>query len=157
MAGEPISYEGAVIPFAIKAAQAGYSANAFVRALADAGAGMRRAVALKVFAQGRALAAEYRQEPSRPLNAVPTFSESRQWPTRDSSGVLQTVQLTYRERVTDRLVTRFYNVKTAGGITRQEAIDQAVAANSDNADRYQQVLVGAVHTGTAVLVAESAA
>lgn len=157
MAGEQIAWEGEVIPFAIKAASAGYSANQFVAELRAAGAGMRRNVALRVFAQGRALAAEYRQEPTRPLNAIPTFTESRQWPTRDSSGVLQTVQLTYRERVTDRLVTRFYNVKTAGGVTRQEAIDQAVQANSDNATRYQQVLIGAVHTGTAVLVAESAA
>jgi hypothetical protein len=155
--GDPIAYEGAVIPFAIKAAEAGYSANAFVRALAEAGAGMRRAVALKVFAAGRALAAEYRQEPTRPLNQVPTFAESKQWPTRASEGVLQTVQLTYRERVTDRIVTRFYNVKTAGGITRQEAIDQAVTANAANAERYQQTLVGAIHTGTAVLVADAAA
>lgn len=157
MARETIAWEGAIIPFAIKAANAGYSANQFVTALRESGAGIRRAVALKVFAEGRALAAEYGQEPLRPLNAVPTFRESRQWPTRDSEGVLQTVQLKYRERVTDRVITRFFNVKTATGVTRQEAIDRAIAAYDPNAGPYQQVLIDAVHTGTALLVPDAAA
>jgi hypothetical protein len=157
MPGEDIAYEGAVIPFAIKAANAGWSANQFARALSDAGAGMRRQVALRVFAQGAALAAEYGQEPLRSLSAVPTFAESRQWPTARSSGVLQTVQMVYREAVTGRLVTRFRNIKTEAGITRQAAIDQAVAEDVSNAERYQQSLISAVHTGTAILVASEAA
>jgi hypothetical protein len=157
MPQDEILYQGAVIPFAIKAANAGWSANQFVTALREAGAGMRRTVALKTFAQGRALAAEYGEEPTRALNAVPTFRESRQWPTRDSTGVLQTVKLIYREAVTDRVVTRFFNVKTPEGITRQEAIDRAISANADNEAQYQQTLIGAVHTGTAILVADAAA
>jgi hypothetical protein len=71
--------------------------------------------------------------------------------------VLQTVQLFYRERVTGNVVQRFFNVKTPEGITRQEAINQAINANVGNAEKYQQELIGAVHTGTANLVAQEAA
>lgn len=164
MPGDPIAYEGALIPFAIKAANAGYSANRFARELTAAGAGIRRAVALKVFQEGRRLAAEYRQEPLRPLGQVPTFAESRQWPTRDSAGVLQTVQLIYREKVTGNVLVRYYSVKSAEGVTRGEAIAQAIAAYNSappavaGGSRPEQAdLIDAVHVGTALLVPEVAA
>lgn len=156
MATEP-EWAGALIPLALKAVGEGWSANRFAASLRESGAGIRRQVALRVFGQARTLAAEYGQEPARPLNQVPTLEESRQWPTRASSGVLQTVSLFYRERVTGNIVQRFYNVKTEEGITRQEAIQRAIDANSGNAGRYQQELVGAVHTGTALLVSRQAA
>ena len=155
MPDDNIAYEGALIPFAIRAVQAGWSANRWLGALRESGAGMRRSVGLSLYGKARALAAEYGQEPLRDLNAVPTFSESKQWPTRDSHGVIQTVQLVYREKVTGRLITRHYNVKTPNGITRGEAIDRAIAANDANAGIYEQTLVGAFHTGTAVLVSDS--
>lgn len=155
----PLSDEsaGGFISFALRAIGEGQSANQFAAALRESGAGLRRQVALRIYGQARAIAAEYGQETTRPLDQVPTGAESRQWPTRESNGVLQTVQLFYRERVTGNIVQRFYNVKTAEGITRQEAINQAISANTDNATRYEQSLVGAVHTGTALLVAQSAA
>lgn len=148
---------GGLIGHALRAIGEGQSANAWMRTLTESGAGVRRQVGLRVYGQARAIAAEYGQEATRPLDRVPTAAESRQWPTRESDGILQTVQLFYRERVTGNIVQRFYNVKTAEGITRQQAIDQAVAANTGNAGRYEQVLVGAVHTGTAMLVSAQAA
>lgn len=149
--------QGMLVPHALRAVGEGLSANQWIAAAREAGLGVRRQTMLRVYGQAKALAAEYGQEPTRGLNQVPTFSESRQWPTRQSEGVLQTVQLVYRERVTQRIVTRFYNVKTPNGITRGEAIERAISANADNADRYQQQLLGAFHTGTAVLVATEAA
>jgi hypothetical protein len=156
MAG-PADWEGMLIPHALRAISEGQSANAFVQALRESGAGVRRQVALRIYGEARALAAEYANEPSRPINAVPTLEEARQWPTRASEGILQTVQLFYRERVTGNIIQRFYNVKTENGITREEAIRRAADANVENARRYQQELVGAVHTGTAILVATSVA
>ena len=156
MPEEPIG-AGGLIPSALRAVREGVSANAWLNALREAGAGVRRSVGLAVFGQARTIAREYEQEPSRPLDQVPTFGESKQWPTQSSSGVLQTVQIFYRERVTGRIVQRFYNVRTPEGITRQAAIDLAIDTNADNADRYQQVLVGAVHTGSAILVAGAGA
>lgn len=156
MAG-PVDWEGMLIPHALRAIAEGESANAFTRAIQEAGIGVRRQVALRIYGEAKALAAEYGNEPSRPINAVPALEESRQWPTRASEGILQTVQLFYRERVTGRVIQRFYNVRTENGITREEAMQRAADANTANASRYEQELVGAVHTGTAILVATSVA
>lgn len=155
----PLSDEssGFLIPHALRAVGEGLSANAFARSLSESGAGIRRQVALRIYGQARALAAEYGQEVTRDLNAVPTEAEARPWPTRSSEGMLQTVQLFYRERVTGNVIQRFYNVKTEAGITRQEAVDRAIDANAGNASRYQQEFIGAFHTGTAILVADRAA
>ena len=155
MAG-PVDWEGMLIPHALRAIAEGQSANAWVQALRESGAGIRRQVALRIYGEARTLAAEYANEPTRPINAVPSREEARQWPTRASEGILQTVQLFYRERLTGRIIQRFYNVKTENGITREEAMARAADANTANASRYEQELVGAVHTGTAVLVATSA-
>lgn len=157
MPGTGDELQGMLLPHALRAVGEGLSANQWMAALREAGTGIRRQTGLRLYGQAKALAAEYQQEPTRPLNQVPAFAESRQWPTRQSEGVLQTVQLIYREKVTQRLVTRFYNVKTPNGITRGAAIQRAIEANADNAGRYQQTLLGAVHTGTAVLVATEAA
>lgn len=156
MPEEPIP-SGALIPSALRAVREGLSANAWLAALREAGSGVRRAVGLSIFGQARTLAAEYEAEPTRALDRVPAFSDMKQWPTKASSGILQTVQIFYRENMTGRIVQRFYNVRTQEGLTRQEAINQAIDANADNADRYEQVLVGAVHTGAAILVADAAA
>jgi hypothetical protein len=153
----PDDLAGALIPHALRAIGEGLSANQWAQALRESGAGMRRQVALRIYGQARSIAAEYGQESTRPLDQVPNRNEARSWPTRESDGVLQTVQIFYRERVTGNIVQRFYNVKTENGITRQQAIDQAIDANTGNASRYQQELIGAVHTGTAILVAQSAA
>lgn len=157
MTTPPENIEGALLGSALRAVGENQSANAWLAALREAGTGLRRQVGLRLYGEAKRLAAEYGQEPQRNLEAVPTFAESRQWPTRQSTGVLQTVQLVYRERVTGRIVTRYFNVKTPQGITRGEAIDRAIAANESNAEQYQQDLVGAVHTGTAVLVSSEAA
>jgi hypothetical protein len=114
-------------------------------------------VGLRLYGQARRLAAEYQAEPTRALDKVPSFDEMGQWPTRASSGVLQHVQLFYRENVTGRVVVRHYSVKTSEGLTRQEAVDRAIEANEVNAERYEQALVSAVHTGASILVAEAAA
>lgn len=157
MAGRGDSLQGALLGSALAAVGEGLSAGAWLKSLQEAGTGIRRQTGLRLYGQAKTLAAEYGTEPSKSLDAAPTFAEARQWPTQGSTGILQTVQLIYREAVTQRLVTRFYNVKTPEGITRGEAINRAIEANADNAVRYQQTLLGAAHTGTAVLVATEAA
>ncbi|HEY6277147.1 MAG TPA: hypothetical protein VIX86_12540 [Streptosporangiaceae bacterium] len=156
--GEPVPVaEGGLIGSALRAVGEGASANAWLRALSEGGTGVRRAVGLRIFGQAKALAAEYQAEPTRAVNQVPSRAEMRSWPTRASSGVLQTVQIFYRERVTGRIVQRYYSVKTDTGVTRGEAIQRAIDANSDNAEQYEQDFIGAVHTGAASLVAGAVA
>jgi hypothetical protein len=45
-----------------------------------------------------------------------------------------------------------YQVSSENGVTRQEAINTAIAAYEDKAEHYGQELVGAVHTKTFQLV-----
>lgn len=143
--------------FALRAVAEGQSANQFVQALREGGLGMRRQVALRLYGQAKRLAAEYGTEVTAPLDRVPGFNESQQWPTKGATGILQNVQLVYREAITGRMVTRYFNVKSDEGMTRQEAIDRAVDANAAGAEDYQQSLVGAFYTGTRTLVSDMAA
>lgn len=154
---DPVAWEGLLVNHALRAIGEGVSGNQFLRDLRESGAGVRRAVGLRAYAAARSIAAEYGQEPTRPLDRAPANAETRPWPTKASSGVLQTVQLVYREAVTGNLITRFYNVSSTEGVTRAEAVERAIGANADNARRYQQSLVGAFHTGTAVLTPQRAA
>ena len=142
---------------AIRAVGEGISANRWIAAMRESGTGVRRQVGLRVFGQAKALVAEYGNEPTRPLDSVPTADEMKPWPTRASSGVLQTVQLFYRERVTGRIVQRFYNVKSETGVTREAAVNAAIEANAAGAEEYEQEFIGGYHTGSARLVSTEAA
>lgn len=143
---------GGLFGSAVRAAREGISAGAWLRALSDAGAGIRRQVGLRLFREARTIAAETGEEPTRPLNQVPSLAESPPAPTRDSEGVLQTVRLVYREKVTGNLRTVFHSTKSESGITRQEAIDNAIDAYAAHSEEYQTTLVGAVHTSSIRLV-----
>jgi hypothetical protein len=157
VAGESGNYANLAGNFALRAISEGLSANKFVLALREAGLGIRRGDALRVYGQAQRLTAEYGREVSAPLDQVPGFDPRNQWPTRGSTGILQNVQLVYREAVTGRQVVRYFNVKSEAGMTRQEAISAAIDANAEGAEEYQQSLVGAFYTGTRTLVNAEAA
>lgn len=148
---------GGLFGSAVRAAKEGLSAGAWLRALQEAGAGIRRQVGLRLYAQAREVAAEAGEEPLRPLNEVPSLEQMPPSPTRNTEGVLQTVRLVYRERVTGNLRTVFHSTKSESGVTRQEAIDNAIDAYADHADEYQNDLVGAVHTSAIRLTPVQAA
>jgi hypothetical protein len=139
---------GGLFGSAIRAAAEGLSANAWLRSLAEAGAGVRRAVGLQLYAQARAVAAEAGEEPTRPLDQIPTLGESPPTPTRNSEGLLQTVRLVYREKVTGNLRVVYHSTVSEAGITRQQAIDNAIDAYASHSEEYQTTLVGAAHTSS---------
>jgi hypothetical protein len=157
VAVDPAGFENLAGNFALRAINEGMSANKFVAALREAGLGIRRQAALRVYGQAQRLVAEYGQEITKPLDQVPGFDPKNQWPTKGATGVLQNVQLVYREAVTGRQVVRYFNIKTEAGVTRADAIAAAVDANAAGAEEYQQSLVGAFYTGTRTLVNLAAA
>jgi hypothetical protein len=164
MPGTGDQLQGGLIQHALRAVAEGQSANAWMAALRESGAGVRRQTGLRVYGQARALAAEYAQEPTRPLESVPSHSETRPWPTRATNAVLQTVQLFYVEKVTNNVISRFFSVKTPEGVTRGEAISRAITAyeqsppvSEGGSKPVEARFVGAIHTGTAVLTAVGAA
>jgi hypothetical protein len=147
-----INYENMLFGHAMRAAAEGMSANAFLRAAAEAGAGVRRAVGLHVYAEAKRLVAEYGEAPFRNPDVPPSGSELQPWPTRGAEGVLQTVHLFYRERVTGKIKEVVRNVKSPAGLPPRQVVSQVAEAESGRAEEYQQDLIGAVHTGAALLV-----
>lgn len=143
---------GEFLGSAIRAAKEGMSANKWLAALRAAGTGVRRAVGLRLFGLAKGIAAEAGEEPTRDLDVVPSLAEMPPSPTRNSEGVLQTVRLVYRERVTGNLREVFHSTVSTSGITRQEAIDNAIDAYAAHSAEYQTDLVGAVHTSAIRLV-----
>jgi hypothetical protein len=137
---------GGLFGSAVRAAREGLSAAAWIRTLQSAGAGIRRQVALRLYREAKTVAAESGEEATRELGQVPSLDEMPPSPTRNTAGVLQTVRLIYRERVTGNLRTVFHSTKSENGVTRQEAIDAAIAEYSQHSEEYQTDLVGAVHT-----------
>jgi hypothetical protein len=136
----------------MRAAREGYSAGAWLQSLREAGAGIRRQVGLRLYANAKRIVAEYGEEPFRELSEVPSVSETPPLPTKGATGILQHVRLQYRERVTNNVRDVYFNVKSDEGMTRQEAINAAIEAYAPHSERYQTVLLGAVHTGAVKLV-----
>jgi hypothetical protein len=143
---------GEFLGSAVRAAREGLSANRWLAALREAGTGIRRAVGLRLFGIAKGIASEAGEEPTRDLDRVPSLAEMRPSPTRATTGVLQTVRLVYRERVTGKLIERYHSTFSATGVTRQEAIDAAIDAYAAHSEEYQNDLVGAVHTSAIRLV-----
>ena len=143
---------GGLFGSAVRAANEGLSAGAWIRALQATGTGIRRQVALRLYSEAKNVVAETGAEPTRDLNQVPTLAEMPPVATRATEAVLQTVRLVYRERVTGNLKVVFHSTKSDQGVTRGQAVTNAVNAYAASAEEYQQELVGAVHTSAVRLV-----
>lgn len=135
-------------PAALNAARGGMSANAFYKELQASGFGARRSEVLQLYKTALSIVTRTPDEPFRDQNAVPTAQEIGTWPTRDATGIAQTVSLTYRDRTTGTIKQTWYRTVTPNGITRQAAIAEAIDAYSEHAESYGQDLIGAVHTSS---------
>lgn len=139
-------------PAALIAARGGMSIRAFQRELRAAGMGARDTEVSALYK----LAQQTLQRSGDDLfgnpDLVPDLETAKPWPTISATGVKQAVEITYRQKGTGILVTVPYQVTSENGVTRQEAIETAVNAYASQAERYNQELVGAVHTKTFRLV-----
>jgi hypothetical protein len=114
--------------------------------------GIRRGDGLKVFAEAKNAVAQYGAELGRPQNQVPTPGEAGRWPTKSGTGMVQVVGLRFRENVTGRMIDRFYNIKTADGMTREDAVSRAIEETDAESGRYEQTFIGAFHASASILV-----
>lgn len=132
----------------LRAVQEGLSGARTLATFREFGLGMRTQDFYRLYGEARTVIAEAGQEPTRPLDQVPTLSESP--PVAASAtaepGVLQTVRLVYKEAVTGKLRIVYHSTKTATGITRAEAINRAIDAYAAHSEEYETSLVAAVHT-----------
>lgn len=92
------------------------------------------------------------EEPFRPLNQAPSPAEIGVWPSRNESGVIQTVSLFYRDNITGTVQQTWWRTVSDNGITRERAIAMAIDAYSEHEDEYDQELIGAIHTSAYNLV-----
>jgi hypothetical protein len=137
----------------LRGVQEGYSGRKMLDTLRFFGLGIRTARFYQLWGQARAVTAEAGQEPTRPIGQVPTLAEMPPVATNGPEGVLQTVRLIYRERVTGQLRTVYHSTKSDQGITREQAIQNAIGAYEDHSEEYQTDLIAAVHSSAIRLTA----
>jgi len=84
-----------------------------------------------------------------PLNLRPVASEIRTWTTSKARGYIQQVEVLVREKATGQIISVPFSVQGRSLVSRRNAIRQALDVYSDdNAKKYDQVVLGAVYTGT---------
>lgn len=137
---------------AVKAASQGESASQFYRDLRAIGAGARRGEVFALFRNAKSVAVADAAEAFRNQQAIPLPSEMGTWPVKTQTGIAQTVTLNYRDKVTGEQKLTYWRTITPNGITREQAVAQAITAYAEHADRYGQDLIGAVHSSARQLV-----
>jgi hypothetical protein len=133
-------------PSALIAARGGMSANSWIKEMSSLGMAGRRSEMLQLYKTALGIVSRTADEPFRPLNQAPTADQMGTWPTKNKTGIAQTVTLTYRDKATGTIKQTWYRTVNPTAITRERAVAEAINSYSDSADRYGQELIGAVHT-----------
>lgn len=141
-----------LLPSALVAARNGMSTRAYYQALRNLGIAPRQSEVGKLMGVARQIVTATPNEPFRPINQVPSGSDLGVWPSRNATGIAQTVSLVYRDQATGQLHQTWWRTVTPQGITREQAIATAINAYDENAERYGQDLIGATHTSAYTLV-----
>lgn len=137
-----------LFPSALVAAKGGQSANDWIKTMQSVGLSARRGEMLELFKLARGIISRSPDEIFRDITQVPTAAEIQQWPTKKATGFIQTVTLVYRNRTTGKLNQTYWKTSNPIPMRRETAMATAVSAYADHAERYNQDLVGAVHTST---------
>ena len=141
-----------LLPAALIAARGGLSQNAFIREVQATGYGARFSEMRQLFNIAKKITTASPDEPFRDLSLVPDSSQLLSWPTKRATGIRQNVTITYRDRTTGQIKQTFYSTVSENPLTREEVIARAIDAYSEHAERYEQDLIGAVHTSAYNLV-----
>jgi len=135
------------LPSALLAARANVTANQFYRDLQAASMGARRSEVLSLYKIAKGIIAKSPDEPFRDIRTSPTSSDLTPWPTKNATGIRQTVTLVYRDKITAHQLVTYWSVTSETGVQRETAMATAINAYAEHAERYGQDLIGAVHTG----------
>lgn len=137
-----------LFPSALNAASGGQSANEWIKTMQSIGLGARRGEMLELYKIARGIVSKSPDEIFRDITQVPTASEIQVWPTKKATGFAQVVTLVYRDRTTGKLNQTYWKTSNPTPMKRETAMATAISAYADQAERYNQDLVGAVHTST---------
>lgn len=141
-----------LLPSALRAARAGLSATEWYKILRVQGIAPREAEARALYRHAVSLVATSEQEVNQPQSRKPSRNGMAVWPTKNATGVKQTVTLLYRDRTTGHIQQTFWSVVSPTGVIRSEAVQAAIDAYSGHAEQYNQDLIMAVHSSARLLV-----
>jgi hypothetical protein len=104
----------------------------------------------RLYAEQRATYGAVRDEMTKPLSSIPTATEIQPMTTKRRSGYLQTVEVYTRVKGTDIVSVRPFMFTTDSLMSRGAAVTQALTLMQQGVDedRYEEVLLGGVYTGT---------
>lgn len=135
-----------LMPSALRAARAGLTATEWYRLLRVQGIAPRQSEAYKLYSQAVSLVANAPNEIGQPQSRKPEVSQLSAFPTKNKTGVMQTVTLLYRNKATGAVNQVFYRVTSEKGIVRSRAVKKAIEAYAGQAENYDQELIAAVHS-----------
>lgn len=141
-----------LLPAALTAARGGLSQNAFIREVQATGYGARFSEMRNLFNIAKSIVTASPEEPFEDISLAPSAGSLAAWPTKRATGIRQNVSITYRDRTTGQIKQTFYSTISENPLTREEVIARAIDAYSEHAERYEQDLIGAVHTSAYSLV-----
>lgn len=128
----------------------GLSATAALRVFRDAGGTIGNATWYALYAEQKAATANVIAETIAPLTAVPAAHEIIPWTTKRREGFVQTVDVYVREVGSSTVTTVPFMLSGDELMTRGDAITTALSQMQAAVDegRYEEVVLGAVYTGT---------
>lgn len=140
-----------LLPSALRAARAGLSATEWYRLLRVQGIAPREAEARALYRHAVSLVATSEQEVGARQSERPRLADLKSWPTKNATGVKQTVTLLYRDRTTGHIQQTFWSTVSPKGVIRSEAVQAAIDAYAGHAEQYNQDLIMAVHSSARIL------
>ncbi len=133
---------------ALNAVSGGQGVEAWIKTMQSIGMGARKSEMRELYKLSVGIVKKSPNEPFRDITQVPTASEIEVWPTKKATGYMQNVTLVYRDRTTGKINTAPWRTSNRVPMVRERAMAMAIGAYADQAERYNQDLIGAVHTGT---------
>lgn len=137
---------------AIRAAKAGLSANQGLEAAKAADVSIRRQDWLALYREVRAALKAGAIETMQPLGRRPYATEFKVMSTVEATGFMQYVDVWVKDRETGEIRIRPYSIRTDFVMTRADAVATTLDRMQEHADAYGERILGAVYTGTYILV-----
>ena len=128
----------------------GLSANEGLRQFRAVGGAIGRTAWLRLYAEQRTATGRRLDEMTAPLQSTPAAHEILPMSTKSKTGFLQTVDVFLRTRGSDVIRTQAFMVSSQSLLARGDAVTTALQqmGNAISEGRYEEVILGAVYTGT---------
>lgn len=138
---------------AVRAVRQGLSGRAGLAAFRSGGGRIQDARWFRAFGQARAAVSQRPQAMAAPLDRRATADEVITWTTRGARGRIDQVEVFVMDRDTGEVFPVPYSARSQRGVTRQDAIDEALSRiTPEGTDGDRQLILGAAHVGTYEMV-----